>query len=212
MGKPASLAKEQHRALGLLRDLPALAPFYLAGVSALTVHLGHRRSEDLDFFAEADASDLDAVASALSGAFSELVVSASTDAVLRVVADGTSLDFVRYPYALLEPTQVGPEGIPLASLRDLAAMKVAAIASRGIRRDFWDLHTLATRVLPLDVALDAYACRYGVARSDAYHVLRALTYFDDAEKEATLPRGLTRAHWETIKRWFRVEAPGALSL
>lgn len=45
-----------------------------------------------------------------------------------------------------------PGGFPLAGLRDLAAMKLSAIAKRGVRRDFWDLHEIISRT---EVSLQA---------------------------------------------------------
>lgn len=90
-------------------------------------------------------------------------------------------------------------------------MKLAAIAHRGLRRDFWDLHELITRGgLSLDSALDAYVRRFGKAEPELYHVLRSLTFFDDAEQEALVPAGLTAAHWETIRQYFLMEAPNML--
>ncbi len=89
-------------------------------------------------------------------------------------------------------------------------MKLSAIASRGIRRDFWDLHEILTRSrVTLDAALDAYVRRFGVKKSDVYHVLEALTYFDDAERDPR-PRGLTAKHWNAIRAYFRTRAPKAL--
>lgn len=100
----------------------------------------------------------------------------------------------------------------MAGLRDLAVMKLAAITKRGLRRDFWDLHAiLSARGAPLGSVLDDYIAKYGVAEADLYHVLRALTYFDDAERDASLPVGLTEAHWKDIKSFFQCEAPKALA-
>jgi hypothetical protein len=65
--------------------------------------------------------------------------------------------------------------------------------------------------VPLDSVLDDYIAKYRVAEADLYHVLRSLTYFDDAERDASLPAGLTEAAWEIIKAFFRREAPKALS-
>ena len=86
-------------------------------------------------------------------------------------------------------------------------MKLAAIARRGIRRDFWDLYVLCQGTLTLAEALDAYLARFGKVASDGYHVVRALTYFDDAEREPVSPAGMTDRLWEKIKESFRRAAP-----
>jgi hypothetical protein len=97
-------------------------------------------------------------------------------------------------------------------------MKLAALVSRGLRRDFWDLYELLVASLQssdlalssLEQALDDYLKRFGVSESDVYDVLRALAYFDDAEKDELMPAGLTMSHWETMKAYFVEQAPNAL--
>jgi hypothetical protein len=86
-------------------------------------------------------------------------------------------------------------------------MKLAAIARRGLRRDFWDLFAIAHGSVSLQDAASAYLERFGKSEADLYHVLRSLTYFGDAERDPVLPAGLTRRHWEDIKEYFRREGP-----
>ena len=135
----------------------------------------------------------------------------STDATIHLRAGGVLLDLVRYPYALLEPPVAGPGGMPVAGLLDLATMKLAAIARRGLRRDFWELYAIHDAGVSLSDAMTAYHERFGTAEADAYHVLRSLTYFDDAEAEAVFPAGLTEARWRRMKDFFVEEAPRQLA-
>jgi hypothetical protein len=190
MGGPAKLAPGQRRALARLKGLKALRGFYLAGGSAVAVHLQHRRSDDLDLFSARRDVDLETIAEEIASLPGVTIVSA-TDTAIKLRLGNVPVDVVRYPYPLLRQASPGPEGFPVATLLDLAVMKLAAIASRGIHRDFWDLHEILTRSqITLDRALDAYIKRFGVKKSDVYHVLEALTYFHDAEQEPR-PRGLT---------------------
>lgn len=46
------LTQEQKSALAVLKDNAEVGKFYLAGDTALALHLGHRYSEDFDFFSE----------------------------------------------------------------------------------------------------------------------------------------------------------------
>ncbi len=90
-------------------------------------------------------------------------------------------------------------------------MKLAAASRRGIRRDFWDLFEICrSGSVTLDSALGSYSRRFGVKESDLYHVVRSLTFFDDAEADALMPAGLTSAHWEAIRAWFIEHASTAL--
>lgn len=211
MGDSPKLADEQLATLARLTALPAVRGFYLAGGTAVAAHVGHRASRDLDLFSIAADADLELVRAALVASLPDVEVVAITDVALHVRSSHTPIDVVRYAYPPLEPPTPGPGGFPLASIPDLATMKLAAVARRGIRRDFWDLHAMfdANR-LTLATALDAYTRRYGVTQSGAYHVLRALVYFDDAELEATSPAGLSSDKWNMIKAWFRAHAPDEL--
>jgi hypothetical protein len=211
MGDAPGLSDEQRRALDRLSKLPILRSFYLAGGTGLAIWLAHRRSEDLDFFSGTPSVDLDAVKRAVVTCFERVQVRAETDAALHLLCDGLPIDFVRYPYPPLDPPTEA-FGVAVAGLRDLAVMKLAAIARRGLRRDFWDLYEALQRTgLPLRACGEAYVERFGVWEADLYHVLRALTYFDDAEKDPVFPPGLDRQTWESVKSFFRKEAPKLVS-
>ncbi len=48
--------------------------------------------------------------------------------------------------------------------------------------------------------------KYAVAETDTYHVLRAMTWFANAERDAALPRGMDAAKWRELKAWFEDNA------
>jgi len=212
MGRSVGLAEEQRRALDRLTAVPGIERFYLAGGSAIAVHLGHRRSVDLDLFSFRPDVDLGALAASLRVALAEAEVVSLTDAALRIRVAGVPVDAVRYPYALLEDPLVGRTPLDVARLPDLAAMKLAAIARRGIRRDFWDLYAIARAGLGLADALAAYSSKFGPSESDLYHVLRALTYFADAERDPVRPAGMSARLWTRVRRFFEAEAPRLLTV
>jgi hypothetical protein len=114
-------------------------------------------------------------------------------------------DVVRYTYRPLEAPVPGPAGFPTAGLLDLATNKLAAIAKRGLRRDFWDLYAIAKSGVSLDDACAAYVRRFGVAESDLYHVEKGLLWFEDAER--VMPAGMTPKLWSTVRRYFEREVP-----
>jgi hypothetical protein len=196
------LSASQRRALARLSAAGLGSDFYLADGVAVAYHLGHRRSDDLDLFSGRDGVDLDATRRVLVQDLGAEVVERS-DATLKLRLGRAAVDVVRYPYALLARAERGPEGIRVASLRDLATMKLAAIARRGARRDYWDLYEILTRTsLTLRRACNDYTRKFGVSEADLYHVLRALSWFDDAEADRTPPRGLRDRKWSEIRAWF----------
>lgn len=195
----AALTREQRRALDRLiaaRPDPAV---YLAGGCAVAVHLGHRRSRDLDLFSFAELSFEPYRALTTSP---DVAILGETDAALSLRVGDVPVDIVRYPYPLVDPPIAGPGGAPTAGLRDLAAMKLAAIAKRGLRRDFWDLWAIANAGVTLVEAGEVYKRRFGRSQADLYHVWRALTFFDDAEREPVFPEGLSARRWSTIRRFL----------
>lgn len=67
----------------------------------------------------------------------------------------------------------------------------------------WDLHAiLTTGRYTLRRAFDDYTQKFGVTEADVYHVLRALSWFEDAERDVVLPCGLTKKHWRIIRAYF----------
>jgi hypothetical protein len=89
------------------------------------------------------------------------------------------------------------------------ATKLHAILDRGLRRDFFDLYVmLETHRLGIVAALGAIRRVYQAPIDDGL-LLRALTYFDDAEREAPLP-GEGPGDWRAVKDYFMVQVGSLL--
>jgi len=171
---------------------------YLAGGVAVALRLDHRRSQDLDLFVPA----ADPVAFAAALAQPDIRILTRAEGTLHLEVSGVPASLLRYRYPLLQPPErlLGIP-VPVASPADLVCMKLSAIAGRGARRDFWDLHALLVAGgQGLREALDAYMQKY--ATDDVGQVVRSLVYFDDAEAEP-MPAGLGEERWETIKADLR---------
>jgi len=209
VARTSSLAKSQLDALGRLKRAGALDGLVLVGGGAIGFHLGHRRSRDLDLFTAGKKPSLAVLKRRIAGIRGARIVGES-DATLAVDLSGVAIDFVQYPYALLDAPLDGPRGTSVATLRDLAPMKLSALARRGLRRDFWDLYAIIRAGRPLQQIASDYRAKFGLAEADLYHVARALTYFDDAEREEALPEGMTPTLWRSIKRFFTTAAPALL--
>ena len=109
--------------------------------------------------------------------------------------DGVKVDCVRYPYAWIADPVVG-DGFRLADVRDIAPMKLAAVASRGSRKDFVDVAFLLKR-LTIREMLALYREKY--PDGNEYLVLRSLCWFADAEAQP-MPRMLAPFDWNAAKR------------
>lgn len=96
-------------------------------------------------------------------------------------------------------------GIPVADIPDITAMKPAALAGRGSKKDFVDLYFICKEVFTLQHAIALFKQKYQKIEYDPYHLLRSLTYFEDAEEEP-MPEMIRGVTWEEIKQFFVAEA------
>jgi hypothetical protein len=114
---------------------------------------------------------------------------------------GVRVSLIELRYPLLRPVEVFPDlNCQIASLLDLAAMKLVAVSQRGARKDFVDIYALGVGGLYLTDMLAAFRQRYSV--SDVSRVLYSLVYFEDAEAEP-MPVMLWDVEWQEIKRTIR---------
>ena len=196
------LTGAQQTVLELLSRIPEVRTFYLAGGTGLALHLGHRRSADFDFFRASELVPQDLLT--VLREIGEVVVLQEATGTLTVRLRGVATRFFRYDYPLLRPLRESPWRLPLADPDDIAAMKLAAVAGRGSRKDFVDLYVYAHEIASLQQALAWFQEKYRGLTVDPYHVLRSLTFFDDAESE-TMPHLSIAVTWDEIKAFFRAE-------
>lgn len=185
-----------------------LSRYYLAGGTAVALHLGHRRSADLDWFTGEPMGDALVLARSLQQARLRFRTAAVAPGTLHGRLSGVRVTCLEYRYPLLHAAPVwNSTGCHVASLDDLACMKLSAVAQRGSKRDFIDVYALALRHAPLADLVDLYRKKYSTG--DVGHVLYGLTYFDDADQER-MPRMLWDVDWRTVKvmlrEWVRATA------
>ena len=200
-----AITPETQALLASLAANPALESCYLAGGTALALHQGHRRSHDLDLF-RPDPFDATQLLSRLSG-HGVLVTTALAENSIDLTIDEIRVSVLRYDYPLLfAPASLC--GMPVADPRDVGAMKLSAIATRGARRDFVDLYIVA-KAWGLARVLEWADAKFGRVRINRVHWLKALTYFEDAEQEP-LPDMIVPLPWSHVRAFFERETVGLL--
>jgi len=199
---PEGIASGAEAALVSLRDASLLENFYLAGGTGLALRFGHRLSRDLDFFAS-DAFDEQRLLQGMQR-LPGFSLTATAPQTVHAVVQGTKVSFLGYPYPVLFPP-VPYLKVPVADPRDIACMKISAIASRGARRDFVDLYVAAQR-LGLAELLRLFDRKFVQTHYSKLHILKSLTFFEDAEKEP-MPHLLLPLEWDEIMRFFLLEVP-----
>ena len=152
--------------------------FYLAGGTALALQIGHRTSIDFDFYTQKhfDSAQL---SDYLKGTFSSLEVDFQEEDTLKLKVGKTEFSFFYYRYPLIGKLKEF-QGIKLASIEDIAAMKIIAIVQRGTKRDFIDIFYLL-KIYKLDEMIKLAIKKYPGQQKVV--LLKALSYFKDADVE-----------------------------
>ncbi len=191
-------------------ELSATPPdFALYGGTAIALRFGHRTSVDFDFFSSTSfrPSDLMAKIPYLGG----VTTRQSAPNTLTVTLDRGGPVQVSF-FGGLTLGQVEPhvraEGsdLAIASLIDLAGMKVAVVTQRAELKDYLDIHALLVdAMLPLDLMLSAAAIIY----DDEFNPLislKAISYHEDPAL-ADLPQPVRRTLVEAVAGVDPVQLP-----
>jgi hypothetical protein len=177
------------------RDLPPKS--YLGGGTAIALHLGHRQSVDLDWFTQSEFDEkMWQMRWETKWNFNMRGRDWQT-LVGEIAGVKTSLFFYKYP---LIGDLTLYNGLQIASLKDLAAMKLDAVTSRGTKRDFVDLYFLTKEYGP-DLMLDFYDQKYGNLAERELLIRKALVYFKEADGDE-MPNMLIPLDWKKVKSFF----------
>lgn len=198
----------------LMNVMPVLEKIggtYLAGGTALSLFLGHRVSIDLDFFTPNDflATPLIEDLTQL-GPYVPIDVK-NNSLVCKVTEVQFSLFNYRYP--LLCPLE-NYCNVSIASLRDIAAMKIGAIGDRGARKDFYDLYAILNYTsIKIENILKDVCVKFSIPEDSLYHYIKALTFFEDSRNEPDIkPLVKMNIEWEDIELYFSKLAPTLIHL
>ena len=183
--------------LELLRSLMQkeyLNSFVLVGGTALALQLGNRKSIDLDLFSNTDFSSNELLISLLNDY--QIVVNNQLSQTLISTINEVEVDFIKFHYPFIRPIVI-IENIRMASLEDIAAMKLDAITGRGSKKDFYDLFFLLKQY-SIDELFSFYTEKY--PHQTTFHVARSLTYFEDAEMQPNPVVFDKTITWEVVKQ------------
>jgi len=202
-------AATRHAFLESVRDrLFATAGWYLAGGTALALQVGHRESEDLDFFTPRK--------NFYEPQFEKKLMLAGkwrTDFLAEGALYGryrdAKMSFIAYPF--FNPSSFLQCGsVRMVMPRDIAAMKIDAVSSRGSRKDFVDIYFLLQKYT-LSELMGFFERKYKNIQFNKLHILKSLVFFEDAEFEP-MPMMIQTVGWEDVKRKIREETTAMLKL
>lgn len=155
--------------------------FYLAGGTALALQIGHRDSLDFDFFSP-DSFSIDDLYRRVEKLFtgrSVIKTQGEKDTLSTTINPGIRVSFMKYPYGL-SGKLVDSKYIQLASIEDIGCMKLSAITSRSVLKDYVDLYFILQHI--------DLSCLIGLVKEklptlDINLILKSLVYFEDLQEE-----------------------------
>lgn len=175
-----------------LQHIRELNHTLLVGGTALALQFGHRKSIDIDLFG--NIPDLIDIPQYLDSTGKVTLLKQSKH-IHSYTINSVKVDIVNYPYPWIsEPIMI--DGTRIAGLKDICAMKLAAITGRGSKKDFIDIYFLLQH-FTLNEMLSFYSQKY--VDGSTFLVLKSLAYFDDAEIDPD-PSMLIKVDWDTIKQ------------
>lgn len=190
------IADPAFKALGVIVQSGANDNFYLARGTSAAIQLGHRLSVDLDFFSS-KKFEQNSILYSLEQVGAKITNQQVAPGTLHFELEGTNISFLYYKYPLLEKTAEFHD-TELAQLLDIGLMKITAIASRGAKKDFVDLHYILKKY-PLKTLLERFEDKFPPQDINLYHYIKSLTFFDDAENDPD-PIFLKECSWKIIKQ------------
>ena len=133
---PEAISLKRQKIFQELKNFPQ---FYLAGGTALALHIGHRMSDDFDLFSEKDipVDLLEKVEKIFKELIIDIIINHSEQ--LSLVIDQTKVDFVKYPFSLVSGL-IEYEGVKIIKIPEIAAMKAYTIGRRATYKDYIDLY------------------------------------------------------------------------
>ncbi len=194
----------------LLRDVlldlmssDAFKDFRLVGGTALSLHRGHRYSVDIDLFSDAEYGSIDfnAIDTYLRSNYPyvdtntiEPVGIGKSYFVGSNPSDCVKLDLYYTDNFIQDMLII--DGIRLATVEEIIAMKIDVVSRKGRKKDFWDIHELI-KDYTFEKMLRLHEQRYPYSHEPAL-IKNNFSDFSNADLDFE-PICLRKKRWEFIK-------------
>ncbi|EOZ99246.1 hypothetical protein A33Q_0624 [Indibacter alkaliphilus LW1] len=198
-----TVSKELKECLEFLMHSVCFQRFRLVGGTALSLHLGHRVSVDIDMFTEEPYGSLnfdsidDFLRSNYNYVSDPVSVNIGFGRSYLIGKDSTNLIKLDLYYTdpFLEELEIH-DNVRMASISEIAAMKIDVIQRVGRKKDFWDIHELLEKYsLEQLVAFHFQKYKYTHERN---LILENMLNFEKADNEPD-PLCLRGKYWDLIK-------------
>lgn len=193
--------KDRYKLLKDLTETVTIPEYYMIGGTALSLQMGLRESFDFDFCVPAQFNN-ELLLEEL-GKIGEVKVKQNQSGTCDVILNGVQVSFFYYPDKIINEL-VKPQEMPklrMASILDIAIMKIVAIGGRGAKKDFFDLYNIINKCrISIKELAEGLIEKCG-SKTNYVNIIMGLSYFEDAEQEI-LPKTFVEYNWEEIKEFF----------
>jgi hypothetical protein len=162
---------------------PVYKNFHLVGGTALTLQIGHRISDDIDLFTVENINK-EKIFKYAQTIHKDVEILNDDETIFQLyfLHKELKIDFVQYPYKLLDPIITTDEGLHMIGKNDISAMKMSAAGTRGYEaKDFVDLYFLL-KEMSIDKIIENFKRKYET--ENPLHYIRSMAYFDDVTPDS----------------------------
>ncbi len=182
----------------LIKD-DLLQDFFLVGGTALALQIGHRISIDIDLFSLVPFNE-DEMLSELEEKY-KFRLDYQSKNTLKGEIEGVKVDLVRHNYPLVKPLLLG-EDVRMASIEDISAMKLNALAVNGTRvKDFIDIAYLSSQ-FTLSQMINSYEHKYETRNPTM--IIKALDYHHDINFDEPIKMVDSDYQWRDIQERLKL--------
>ena len=193
--------KDRYKLLKDIIETVTIPTYYMIGGTALSLQMRLRESFDFDFCVPTQFNN-ELLLEEL-GKIGEMKVKQNQSGTCDVILNGIQVSFFYYPNKIINEL-VKPQEMPklkMASILDIAIMKVVAIGGRGAKKDFFDLYNIINKCKISIKELAEGLIEKCSNKTNYVNIIMGLSYFEDAEQEI-LPKTFVEYNWEEIKEFF----------
>lgn len=182
--------------------------FYLAGGTGLALQLGYRDSIDFDFFSPNlfSTADLFRKLETVFAGHTFLKTQEEPNTLSGTIDATIRISFFSYPYPLVQPL-IDTNHLRIASVEDIGAMKLSAITSRSVLKDYVDLYFILQKI-NLEQLLEL--TKQKLPTIDTNLILKSLVYFEDIQPEPMIFKHNDDVSFEKIKSYLAKEVKSYL--
>lgn len=176
----------------------------MAGGTALALQIGHRISDNLDFYTDTYFS-VESLISDIRRTGRPFNVISEGDGYLFAEVDGIRFSLLEYDYPFINKA-VSYEGVQVADVLDIVTMKIMAVSNNGTRSDFIDIYFVLQGIPFADVA-EHMVKRFGKERVNAIDIGQSLIDFSGADfnPEPVYVKG-HKVSWDEVKGYLKRES------